>query len=111
LLLIRVVVRNTWLSALVWTLGAAAGGGPFGLDPASGLPIAAFAVAILLRFGLLSSVVMLLFAELLTRFPITFDFGAWYVGSSLMTLVLISGAATYGFTVALAGRRAFGKAG
>jgi hypothetical protein len=76
----------------------------------SGLPIAAFAAAMLLRLGLLSSAVMLLFAELLTRFPITFDSQAWYMGSSLMTLLVIGGAATYGFTVALAGRPAFGKA-
>jgi hypothetical protein len=64
-----------------------------------------------LRLGLLSSAVMLAFAELLSQFPMTFDFGAWYVGSSVMTLLLIGGAATYGFTVALAGRPAFRKAG
>jgi hypothetical protein len=110
LLLIQVILRSTWLTAVVWTLAAAAGGGPFGLDPVSGLPIAAFAAAMLLRLGLLSSAVMLLFAELLTRFPITFDSQAWYMGSSLMTLLVIGGAATYGFTVALAGRPAFGKA-
>ena len=53
---------------------------------------------------------MVLFAGLL-RGPVTLDLNAWTFGTSLVTLLVVGALALYGFTVALAGQPAFGKAG
>lgn len=67
-----------------------------------------FAMTILLRLGLLACVVMLFFTALLARGPVTLDLDAWNIGTSLVALLLVAALALYGFTVALAGRPAFG---
>ena len=77
-------------------------------DPVFAIALAAFAVAVLLRFGLVSTAVMLFFTDLLTRLPVTLDARAWYLPLSVFTLLLIGGLGVYGFVVALAGRSAFG---
>ena len=111
LLLLRVIVRSERLSVVIWvmivsTLNLGYGAMPW--DPVFAIALAAFAVAVLLRFGLVSTAVMLLFTDLLTRLPVTLDARAWYLPLSVFTLLLIGGLAVYGFVVALAGRSAFG---
>jgi hypothetical protein len=52
---------------------------------------------------------MFFFTGLLARgVVVTLDFDAWYVGTSFVTLLIVAALAIYGFTVALAGRPAFG---
>ena len=65
-------------------------------------------LAVLLRFGLVSTAVVLLYADFMKRLPVTLDAGSWYVAFSVLTLLLVGLLATYGFLVALAGRRPFG---
>ena len=113
LLLIRVIVRNQRMSVVIWVLSVATlnlGVGPMPWDLAFAVALAAFAVAVLLRFGLVSTAVMLLFTDLMTRLPITLNARAWYFPLSMLTMFLIGGLAVYGFIVSLAGRSPFGGA-
>ena len=73
------------------------------------LVIGVLAFAILLRFGLLAAWVMLTVERMLTRMPLTLNVRAWYLESSLAIVILVAMIATYGFLVALAGRRSFGE--
>jgi hypothetical protein len=111
LLLLRVVVRNERLSVIIWVATVSTlnlGNGAMPWDVVFAVALAAFAVVVVLRFGLLSTAIMLLFTDLLTRLPVTLDAGAWYLPLSIFTLVLIGALAAYGFVVALAGRSPFG---
>ena len=111
LLLLRVMVRNERLSVAIWVLFVSTlnlGHAAMPWDPVFAIALAAFAVTVLLRFGLVSTAVMLFFTDLLTRLPVTLDTRAWYLPLSMFTLLLIAGLAVYGFVVALAGRSPFG---
>ena len=111
LLLLRVIVRNERLSIVLWVLCVAMlnlADGAMPWDPVFAIAIAAFAVTVLLRFGLLSTAVMLFFNNLMTRLPVTLDSRAWYMPLSILTMFVIAGLAVYGFVAALAGRSAFG---
>jgi serine/threonine-protein kinase len=114
LFLIRVIVRKTWIAVgIVALIGLALGRGG---DPLSGWEVTwvvagtLFTLTVLLRLGLLAYVATLLFfLGLFTRGPVvTLDLDAWNVGMSFVTLLLVAALAIYGFTVALAGRPAFG---
>jgi hypothetical protein len=116
LFLIRMVVRKTWIAAGIVALlniplfGIQRGGGPL-LDWELIWMVggALFGMTILLRLGLLAYLVMLFFMGLLTSGPaLTLDLGAWNVGTSFVSLLVVAALASYGFTVALAGRPAFG---
>jgi hypothetical protein len=111
LLLLRVIVRVEWLSVGLWVLCVAMlnmADGAMPYEPVFAVAIAAFAVTVLLRFGLLSTAVMLFFTDLMTRLPVTLDSRAWYLPLSMLTLLVIGALALYGFVAALAGRSAFG---
>jgi hypothetical protein len=111
LLLLRVIVRNERLSVALWVLTVSTlnlGYGAMPWDPVFAIALSAFAVAILLRFGLVSTTVMLLFTDLMTRLPVTLDTRAWYLPLSVFTLLLVGALGAYGFIVALAGRSPFG---
>jgi hypothetical protein len=111
LLLLRVMVRKEWISVVLWVLCVALlnlADGAMPWEPVLAIAIAAFAVTVLLRFGLLSTAVMLFFTDLMTRLPVTLDTRAWYLPLSMLTLFLIAALAMYGFVAALAGRSAFG---
>jgi hypothetical protein len=113
LLLIRVIVRNQRVSVVIWVLSVATlnlGVGAMPWDLVFAVALAAFAVFVLLRFGLFSTAVMLFFTDLMTRLPITLNARAWYFPLSMLTMILIGGLAVYGFVVALAGRSPFGAA-
>jgi len=113
LLLIRVIVRNQRVSVIIWVSSVATlnlGVGAMPWDLVFAVALAAFAVFVLLRFGLFSTAVMLFFTDLMTRLPITLNARAWYFPLSMLTMMLIGGLAVYGFVVALAGRSPFGAA-
>jgi hypothetical protein len=113
LLLLRLLLRKTWLAAACWmplSVLLVAGTSPSGADLAAGALAGVLAMTMIFRIGLLANVVMLVTERLFTRLPLTLDPNAWYVGSSLLVLVVMLAAATYGFRVALAGRSAFGSA-
>jgi len=112
LFIIRAVVRKTWIAVglmafLALPLGLG-GGAASGSELIYVLGGALFVLAILVRFGLLAFVVLLFFEGLLARGPVTLDLDAWNIGASLVMLLVVAALAIYGFTVALAGRPAFG---
>ncbi len=115
LLLLRAVLKKQWLAnaafVLVWSVTGAW---------ASANPYVAFAFAaastivwltVLLRFGLLTSLVAFSVQGLLALYPLTFDFRHWYAASTILVLVVVAGLTAYGFRVALAGRTILGDAG
>ncbi len=111
LLLLRVIVRIEWLSVGLWVLCVAMlnlADGAMPWEPVFAIAIAAFAVTVLLRLGLLPTAVMLFFTDLMTRLPMTLDTRAWYLPLSMLTLFVVAALAFYGFVAALAGRSAFG---
>jgi protein kinase-like protein len=113
LLLIRVIVRHERVSVAIWVLSVATlnlGIGAMPWDLVFAIALAAFAVTVLLRFGLVSTAVMLLFTDLITRLPVTLSTRAWYLPLSTFTILLVGGLALYGFIVSLAGRSPFGVA-
>jgi len=110
LLLLRLVLRKTWIAAgvfLALCTPLVAGASSAGPDLVFGAATAWLFMMITLRVGLLAGIVMLCSERLLTRLPITLNLNAWYLGSSVMVLLLVLAVAAYGFIVALAGRPAF----
>jgi Protein kinase domain len=104
--LLRSVLRKEWLAAGVYVLilGLSPGGGP--IAAAFGLVVAAAYMFVLFRFGLLAWVFAGFFRSLLD-FPLTTDSSAWYAGTSLFLLLVLTAIAVYGFRIALGGRPMF----
>ena len=75
------------------------------------LIVVALSLIVLIRFGLLALFVFNLYLSLLSLLPVTLDFSRWYIGRSLLLLLILIGLAVYGFRAALAGRPAFNIAG
>jgi hypothetical protein len=105
LLLVRRIVRRTWLAAILlsalflpmvtergWQVSW---GGTVYLAAWFG------ALAVLVGFGLLAFTTMGLVFRLLTGFPLTLDTDAWYFGSSATILILTVALAAYGCLVSL----------
>ena len=111
LVLLRSLLRISWLAAALWCLLLAS---PLrGEDPVvewalGGLRALLFLLA-LVRGGLLSMVVTLFVAFILLEAPLTLDLSAWYASRGLPTLVVILGLALYGFHTALAGKSLLGQ--
>ena len=72
------------------------------------LVLAAAGFFFLFRFGVLFFVVANIAWNLLPRFPLTSDVGAWYFGNTLFVLLIVGGLAAYGFSTSLAGKSVFG---
>ena len=110
LVLLRLMVRRTWIAAAILVAAAA----PLYMVSAS--PTAVFFAAVLivvallmlLRVGVLACATMAVVGDAAKYLPLTLDTDAWYFGQSLIVLLLIGTLAIYGFLVALAGRPAFG---
>jgi tRNA A-37 threonylcarbamoyl transferase component Bud32 len=100
LMLIRVIVRITWVAAAITAVGFVPLLSDGGLEIYS-LLLALAGVTIVLRFGLLSWSATLLALFVTTRLPVTLDVNAWYYGSSLSILLLVGGLAAYGCLVAV----------
>jgi hypothetical protein len=67
-------------------------------------------VLVLLRVGLLAAVAAFYVWGLFVLFPLTSDLEAWYAGSGVVALLVLAALALFGFTTALGGRPALGKA-
>ena len=103
LVLLRVVLRRTWLavlSLLLLNLPLTA----WNWTPAAvvyALATAGLFSVVVLRLGLLAGVAMLATERLLTSLPITLDFDAWYIATSGLVLLLVLGLAFVAFRLAL----------
>jgi hypothetical protein len=62
-------------------------------------------ISALTRFGLLTTVVAILTASILTEFPITADLGSWYFGTGITGWIAVLASAVYAYHTAVAGRR------
>ena len=63
-------------------------------------------VFILIRFGLLTGSVCIVFASW-NQFALTLDPSSWYFGRSIVTMLVFAAIAIYGFAISLAGRPIF----
>jgi len=64
----------------------------------------AIVLVVLIRFGLLATIVAFLFSDYPVWSPVTSDFNSWYAGPSFLSLALMAAFVAYGFYLSLAGR-------
>jgi serine/threonine-protein kinase len=67
-------------------------------------------VLLIVRVGLLAAVAAFYVSGLFIFFPVTGNLRAWYAGAGVTALLVLAALALFGFTTALAGRPALGKA-
>lgn len=113
LVLLRLIVRKTWIAVLMLSLPtnpfAPGGVTPIGWETPLVVAMPLIALAVFLRVGLLAHVAMF-FTGVLVRVPMTLDPDAWFFGNSLATLLILAALAVSAFVVSLGGRPAFGGA-
>jgi serine/threonine-protein kinase len=103
--LFRETFRRQWIANIVWVLFTA----PVLLVAGDNLPMelifaavfSAFGLYVFMRVGFLSFLVMLTVYYVLTHFPITLDWSAWYMDRALFALALVAALAVYGWYTAL----------
>lgn len=112
LLFLRLVLRQTWLVSCVYVALLTA---TFTLfleaHPLIGWFFVSAAVSlglwVYLRLGYLAGVVMLLTWAILTRFPLTTNFSAWYAGNGFAAVAFVLMLAVFGFYTSQTGRPVF----
>ena len=110
-LLVRMLIRKTWIAVgvLIVLNAPLIPGGTSGILGLFGaMTLGLVGVAILLRIGLLAFVMTQICERLLRHTAITLDPDSWYFGSSVVTILLVTAIAVYGFIVSLGGRPVFG---
>lgn len=114
LFLARLFLRKQWLTVaatgLLMTILVL---GIIGENFLVALPFAVVTVALLLivliRFGFLGLCVFMWSYILLQDLPVTLDFSCWYIGRSMLLVLVLISLAIYGFRAALVGRPVFGN--
>jgi hypothetical protein len=109
LLILRVVLRNTWLAGIVFTIAYVL----FAIRRDSIWELylsnavwASLLVCLYVRYGLVSVVAGWFTVLVLLRFPFTADFSAWYAHGGMLALASVLLVTGYGFYIStLAGRR------
>ncbi len=111
LVILRVVLRRTWLAVAAFFVLAIGAYWPAYSSPTAYLIFTSLNVAIfvlvLFRYGFLSLVVTNVVWFLLTDFPMTYQVSSWTFGGTVVALALVLGLAIYGLRIALAGRPLF----
>jgi hypothetical protein len=114
--LLRVLVRRQWLVAILVVLilstsniANALSGHPAWLDVFSSLTVTLLMGIVVLRFGVLSTLVAFVFLFSLQSAPLTADVGKWFFGTSTVIVLVLSGIAVAAFTWARAGEPLFGR--
>jgi hypothetical protein len=110
LVLLRMVLRKTWLATALWCV--LVGGPLIGQDLSyewlTGLVRAIAMLVVLTRVGLLSFAVALFFMFASFEMPLTLDFSAWYAPLAVPFYALTTAVALYGFHTSLGGKPALG---
>ena len=113
LVALRLTLRNTIaaivvmlgiFSLIIWSISQT----PLLVLPGF-LVLGGLAYFLLFRFGVLFNLIGGAASLLLLRFTLTYDINSWYVGNTIFTVVVLGGAALYGFYTSLAGRSVFGE--
>ncbi|MHC4767817.1 MAG: serine/threonine-protein kinase [Planctomycetota bacterium] len=111
LLLLRILLRRPWLAngafSLILFVLFTGGFTSDYMDWIIGAVLTAVILITMIRFGLLSFVVMALVVPLFASFPTTLDFSIWYAGVGLIGPLVALALAGYGFWIALAGQPIF----
>jgi serine/threonine-protein kinase len=111
LFVLRIILRKQWAAAIVCvllvgmlnTMGTAYPAADWSIN----LLLAALAVFLLLRFGLVALIACGVLSDFLLGLPRTLDFSLWYAPMGMLPLVLVALAAIYGFHISLAGQTVF----
>ncbi len=106
---LRVILRKDWLAAIafvaIWvTLKTLGANYPWIEAPAMALLYGTAAI-VLLRFGFVALAAGIFTTDLLLNVPLTVDFSAWYLTSTLLPLLSVAALAIFGFYTALGGRK------
>ncbi len=108
LVLLRVLVRNRWLAAvlfiLIYTLPRLVTSDHVVADTLVWVPIEAIAAIAVVRFGLIVLGVACFMANLLLNVPFTLDFSNWYAAHCLFIVLLFVALGAWGFYLSLAGK-------
>ncbi len=119
LYLLHSMTRRIWLARLLLFLEflvtcvvafASGGGQESGRMLAAGLGLSAIICVVLVRLGLVSSVMLWFTNSVLLRAPLTLDWSAWYAGRSFAVLGFFAAVLVAAFYTSLGGRPVFGKA-
>ena len=109
--LLRWILRRDWLAAGSFVAIFMLVSGLSSSERLVSLPVAALVygafVLLLLRYGIFPLVVSIFTADFLLAAPLTLDFSAWYIASSLTALLAVLAVAFYGFRCTVAGQRLF----
>jgi len=113
ILVLRVLLRRYWLAVgLVFILFASMQILQTSTSPFSWpflVLIWVMVIVMVTRFGLLPSILMFYFADILLNFALPSDLSSWYVARFLFFQLLLIGAVVYGFYRALAGQNWLGE--
>jgi hypothetical protein len=114
---LRIVVKRTWLVLLLGTLtilpiamSGPSAGEAFAIELVIALTAIALGLAVLLRFGLLSLVVMFYTFLTIEAFPLTGDFSRPYSGVTVGLLAMIAALSIFGFVASRGDQPLFGRA-
>jgi hypothetical protein len=111
LVMARIALRNATaaiVAAGVLFVPLAMPAGEFlALDVAFAVAVLVVLMVLMMRFGLLAATVCLLTHATLQSAPLGLALGAWPTSRTALVLLLLAGAATYGFARSLAGRPVF----
>jgi len=111
LVLLRLVLRSSWIAMPAWCILVAnpfRAGDPL-VDWGVGVLGAAAMYLVLMRCGLLGLTITLLFLFNLVEIPLTLDLSAWYAWYALPAVLFLTAMAVYAFRVSLGGKPAFGS--
>jgi serine/threonine protein kinase len=113
LLLLRAIVRNRIVAAVLWIAVITAMnlnvGPSLVMEISFTLLFVVILLAILLRIGLFALAVALLTHYTFGYFVPVFDFSTWYAWRTLLGWAVVTALAAYGFFVSLGGKRPLGR--
>ncbi len=107
---LRVLLRNQWLGAAVFTVIFALPsffGGNWKVDGLEALIVQALVAVVVLRLGLLALVVGVYVDGVLGQLPITANVSAWYFGNSLFMLGVLVLLAAWALRISMQGHTLF----
>jgi hypothetical protein len=114
LLLLRLLLRREWLAVsgfvLLTSVAFMIASEHWWITLASNAVLNALFTLLLMRAGLLATVVAFYVSGLFIVFPVTWELSRWYAGGGVAALLVLALLTAFGFTTALAGRPAFGTA-
>lgn len=107
ILLLRALLKREWLTGVVFALLFGLNG-LFSTHPVIDCPYNAFINGLfafmLVRFGLLCSIIGYFCFSLVIAYPVCFDLTAWYASAAIFPLFVVGAIAVYGFRTTLGGR-------